>query len=115
MKFEEHVKRTEELFGIPGQDIHKWIDGFFDTNSFERLLAGQSPADYDPYSHRKFRHCVEGLEEAYEKFEGKYSREEIKKVFEIINALPSASIFASIEELDEYLAEMQRSAKEDEP
>ena len=82
MKLEEHVKRTEELFGITGKDIHQWLDGFFDTNSFERLLAGQSPADYDPYSHRKFRHCVEGLEEAYEKFEGKYSREEIKNVFE---------------------------------
>lgn len=82
MKLEEHVKRTEELFGIPGHDIHQWLDGFFDTSSFERLLAGQSPANYDPYSHRKFRHCVEGLEEAYEKFEGKYSREEIKNVFE---------------------------------
>jgi len=82
MKLEEHVKRTEELFSVPGKDIHQWLDGFFDTNSFERLLAGQSPANYDPYSHRKFRHCVEGLEEAYEKFEGKYSREEIKNVFE---------------------------------
>ena len=82
MKLEDHVKRTEELFGIPGQDIHQWLDGFFDTSSFERLLAGQSPANYNPYAHRKFRHCVEGLEEAYEKFEGKYSREEIKNVFE---------------------------------
>ncbi|WP_321495322.1 DUF294 nucleotidyltransferase-like domain-containing protein [uncultured Desulfobacter sp.] len=82
MKLEEHVKRTEELFGIPGQDIHQWLDGFFDSSSFERLLSGQSPANYDPYSHRKFRHCIEGLEEAYEKFEGKYSREEIRNVFE---------------------------------
>ena len=82
MKLEEHVKHTEELFSVPGKDIHQWLDGFFDSNSFERLLAGQSPANYDPYSHRKFRHCIEGLEEAYEKFEGKYSREEIKNVFE---------------------------------
>lgn len=82
MKLEDHVKRTEELFGIPGKDIHQWLDGFFDTSSFERLLAGQGPANYDPYSHRKFRHCVEGLEEAFEKFEDKYSREEIKNVFE---------------------------------
>ena len=82
MKLEEHVRRTDELFGIPGQDIHQWLDGFFDSRSFERLLAGHSPANYDPYSHRKFRHCVEGLEEAYEKFEGKYSREQIKNVFE---------------------------------
>ena len=82
MKLEDHVKRTEELFGVPGKDIHQWLDGFFDTSSFERLLAGQGPAGYDPYSHRKFRHCIEGLEEAYEKFEGKYSREEIRNVFE---------------------------------
>ncbi len=33
---------------------------------------------------------------------------QIKRVFEIINALPSLQIFASIEELDDYLAEMQR-------
>jgi len=33
---------------------------------------------------------------------------QIKKVFEIINALPSMQVFSSIEELDHYLAEMQR-------
>ena len=82
MKLEEHAKHTEELFGIPGEDIHKWLDGFFDASAFDKLLAGERPAGYDPYSHRKYRHCVEGLEEAYEKFEGKYTREEIKNIFE---------------------------------
>ncbi len=33
---------------------------------------------------------------------------QIRKVFEIINAIPSLHIFASIEEMDDYLAEMQR-------
>jgi anti-sigma B factor antagonist len=33
---------------------------------------------------------------------------QIKKVFEIINALPSMQIFSSIQELDHYLTEMQR-------
>ena len=33
---------------------------------------------------------------------------QIKKVFDIINALPSMQIFASIEELDEYLDVMQK-------
>jgi anti-anti-sigma factor len=33
---------------------------------------------------------------------------QILNVFEIINALPSLQIFTSIEELDEYLADMQR-------
>lgn len=35
---------------------------------------------------------------------------QIKRVFEIINALPSLQIFSSIQELDDYLAEMQRQA-----
>lgn len=33
---------------------------------------------------------------------------QIRRVFEIINALPSLQIFASIDELDAYLTEMQR-------
>lgn len=33
---------------------------------------------------------------------------QIEKVFAIINALPSLRIFSSTEELDDYLAEMQR-------
>ena len=32
----------------------------------------------------------------------------IQKVFEIINALPSMTIFASVEEMDAYLANMQQ-------
>jgi hypothetical protein len=35
---------------------------------------------------------------------------QIKKVFDIINAFPSMQIFASIEELDEYLDAMQKKA-----
>jgi anti-anti-sigma factor len=35
---------------------------------------------------------------------------QVKRVFEIINALPSLQIFSSLEELDDYLAEMQRQA-----
>lgn len=36
----------------------------------------------------------------------------IRKVFDIINALPSLSIFASVRELDDYLDAMQRQAAE---
>jgi anti-sigma B factor antagonist len=39
---------------------------------------------------------------------------QIKKVFDIVQALPSEQIFASIEDLDEYLAEIQRKVKEGE-
>jgi anti-anti-sigma factor len=37
---------------------------------------------------------------------------QIKKVFEIINALPSMKVFSSIEELDDYLDAMQRKITE---
>jgi anti-sigma B factor antagonist len=33
---------------------------------------------------------------------------QIRKVFEIMKALPTASVFGSVRELDEYLTEMQR-------
>ena len=36
---------------------------------------------------------------------------QIQKVFEIINALPSMRIYSSIQELDEYLFEMQEQTK----
>lgn len=37
----------------------------------------------------------------------------IKKVFDIINALPSEQVFSSIEEMDRYLDRMQRKMTED--
>jgi anti-anti-sigma factor len=36
---------------------------------------------------------------------------QIKKVFDIINALPSMKIFASLEELDQYLDSIQKRVK----
>lgn len=38
---------------------------------------------------------------------------QIKKVFEIINALPSQQVFKSTDELDQYLDRMQRKVIED--
>lgn len=40
---------------------------------------------------------------------------QVKKVFDIINALPSQRIFTSTRELDEYLDRMQRSITGEEP
>ncbi len=37
---------------------------------------------------------------------------QIKKVFDILNALPTLKVFASIQELDSYLDAMQKAAKE---
>ena len=38
---------------------------------------------------------------------------QIKKVFDIINALPSMSVFSSIQELDEYLDTMQKKVTDE--
>lgn len=35
----------------------------------------------------------------------------VKKVFEIVKALPSMNVFASVEEMDEYLAHFQQRQK----
>ncbi len=82
MKLHEHEERTLKLTGIRATDIHKWIDGFFDAEGFTRfLISGRKPG-YNPYDHRKHRHCAEALEDAYKEFEGKYTRPQIKAVFE---------------------------------
>lgn len=81
MKAPAHAKHTEELFGIRADDIHQWIDAFFDSENYEYFVWTGS-TDTDPYAHRQFRHCQEALAEAYKAFEGKYSKEVIKKIFE---------------------------------
>lgn len=40
---------------------------------------------------------------------------QIRKVFDIVQALPSKQIFSSVSELDAYLAEMQRQVREGPP
>lgn len=82
MKLSNHADRTETLVGIRAEDLHKWIDGFFDAGSFDHFLRTGSREDYNPYKHRKYRHCAEALEDAYREFEGTYTREQIKAVFE---------------------------------
>jgi anti-anti-sigma factor len=37
---------------------------------------------------------------------------QIRKVFDIIKALPDATVFSSVEELDDYLAHMQDQHRE---
>ena len=38
---------------------------------------------------------------------------QVKKVFDIIKALPTMTVFTSIEELDDYLDKMQRKVKDE--
>lgn len=82
MKIAEHADRTEQLVGLRAEDIHRWIDGFFDVESFDDFLRRGPGQGFDPYKHRKYRHCAEALETAFREFEGTYTREQIKAVFE---------------------------------
>jgi PAS domain S-box-containing protein len=82
MKTSEHAASSEKKTGIRGEDIHKWIDGFFDYDSLKRFLRDESKPGYNPYAHRQFRHCYEALEDAYKEFEHKYTHDQIKAVFE---------------------------------
>jgi anti-anti-sigma factor len=54
---------------------------------------------------------------ALKKNEGKvilvHLQPQVKKVFDIIKALPTMTVFTSIEELDDYLDKMQRKVKEE--
>lgn len=54
-----------------------------------------------------------GLKKGHGKLVFMNLQPQIRKVFEIINALPSMKIFASDAELDDYLDVMQKQAKSD--
>lgn len=82
MKISEHADHTEKLYKLRAEDIHKWIDGYFDHQGFEECLQiGRTPG-YNPYNHRKFRHCREALPEVTKEFSHKYTKEQVRKVFE---------------------------------
>ena len=82
MKISTHAERTKKLVGIRAEDIHKWIDGFFDAEGFGHFLRTGSRGGFNPYNHRKYRHCAEALDDAFKEFEGQYTPEQIKAVFE---------------------------------
>lgn len=82
MKIAQHAERSEALTGLRAEEIHQWIDGFFNAESFKDIQPAGSKPGFDPYNHRKYRHCAEALEDACKIFEGRYTREQIKAVFE---------------------------------
>ncbi|RTZ17536.1 PAS domain S-box protein [Vibrio aquaticus] len=82
MKISEHADRTERQFGLRAEEIHLWIDGFFDHSGREHRETIATDVDFDPYSHRRFRHCKEALSEAIKEFGDKYTNQQIKDVFE---------------------------------
>lgn len=82
MNISEHADRTEQLHGVRAEDIHRWIDGFFDYNGAEHCDTMAKGVDFDPYSHRRFRHCKEALAEAITEFGDRYTLQQIRNVLE---------------------------------
>ncbi|MDF1568718.1 MAG: cache domain-containing protein [Spirochaetaceae bacterium] len=82
MTIREHADRTEELIGHRAEEIHRWIDRYFDNEGFADFLRNGYKNGYNPYSHRKHRHCRESLPEVREEFRGLYSQDVIDAVFE---------------------------------
>jgi CBS domain-containing protein len=82
MKISEHADHTEILFNLRAEDMHKWIDGYFDRESFDQFLRFGKKQGYNPYEHRMFRHCREALPEALKEFSNTYTEEQIRQVFE---------------------------------
>jgi len=63
MRLAGHMARSRELFGVSGEPIHRWVDGCFDQNRFRFFLRSRGRVSFDPYAHRKQRHCQEALPE----------------------------------------------------
>jgi CBS domain-containing protein len=82
VNIQEHARHTWELHKLRAEDLHKWIDGYFDVDSFQAFLQGHETENYDPYDHRKHRHCREALSQAQQEFKNIYSAEQVKKVFD---------------------------------
>lgn len=107
MKFEEHVEHTKKLFGVSGEDIHGWIDAFYDREKVEKLSSSNAVA-FNPYDHRRYRHHKEALYEALKEFEGVYPPEVIQAVFEqhikddYDGYIPDKADFTDIDFLDRY-------------
>ena len=55
MKFEDHCKQSEDLFGKSYEEVHSWLDEF-------QMAPGIG------MKHRRFRHHEAGIKEAIKQF-----------------------------------------------
>lgn len=81
MKIKHHADNTEAICGYRAEDIHEWIDQYFDVNRFRRAVRRGFFDGWNPYSHRKLLHHREALPEALDFFSDKYPQDIIEKVF----------------------------------
>ncbi|MBI9106218.1 MAG: hypothetical protein JEZ04_05685 [Spirochaetales bacterium] len=81
MRIEQHAENTEKLYGCRAEDIHEWIDQYFDTERFRHSVRRGFLDGWNPFQHRRFLHYSEALPKVLEEFKGKYSDDIIKEVF----------------------------------
>jgi hypothetical protein len=82
MKIETHIKSSKKSCNIDGKDIHKWIDAHFEHDKFNEFIkTGILPNNWNPYSHRVHRHCIEALNDCLLEFKDKYTAAQIECVF----------------------------------
>jgi anti-anti-sigma factor len=93
-------------------DLDQALDGFLTRPGIERLIFNLSQLDYlSSAGIRCFIRARKAIEPAGGKVAIVNPQAPVRKVLDIVKAVPQG-IFASIEELDEYLDEMQRQVRE---
>lgn len=81
MKIKKHADRCEKFYGIRGEDIHEWIDQYFEHDKFKQPVWRWILSGWSPYGHRHYLHHLGALPKVKEEFKHKYSEEEIEKIF----------------------------------
>lgn len=108
MKLSDHADSSEEKTGFRCEDIHEWIDEFFNMELHNLRQKMCFMDDYNPFDHRKHRHFKEAIDSAIEEFKNKYSEEIISKVFLIHleddynGYIPSQKDFEKFDFIDKY-------------
>jgi hypothetical protein len=83
MRLDTHKANSLAAYGVEAEDIHEWIDGFFDHSRFHYFIKTGIRVDgFDPYDHRVHRHCMEAENECVVVFRERYPEDIIRKVFE---------------------------------
>ncbi len=83
MNVSEHADSSEKQIGFRCEDIHEWIDAFFNLELHKLRQKMGFMDDYNPFDHRKHRHFIEAVDAAIEEFNNKYSEDVIRSVFVI--------------------------------
>lgn len=81
MNLSDHADSSFAKTGFRCEDIHEWIDAYF-NHELHRLRQKMGfMDDYNPFDHRKHRHFIEAADTCVEEFRDRYSEDLIREVF----------------------------------